>query len=716
MAPGTDHDKLIFGKDERQKIVNIEVTEDGTAEIFYLDGTSEFVTHKYWVLASDFVPGSRRMNGNLHYKHGLQFNTLREFQSYRAQNRKKDTYSIYDQKEALMVKDGLTYFKGMRHKDVSVLSFDIETTSLYHDDTAKLLIISNTFRNKSGVTQRKIFTYEDYYDERKFVEAWCSWVREINPDVMTGHNIYAYDFPYLAFIASRAGANLELGRDGSRIKFDPYVSKFRKDQTQFIEYNRPRVYGREMVDTLFLSIKYDTVAKKYESYALKKIIDAEGITQEGRVFYDAATIRHNYTIPEEWEKIKAYAEFDGDDALALFDLFSPPYFYMTQSVPKSFQSMIESATGAQVNSIMVRSYLQEGHSLPKAHESIDYQGAISLGNPGTYRNVFKVDVSSLYPSIMRQYEVYDSFKDPKRNFLSLVEYFTTERLKNKKLAKDTGDRYYDDLQNAQKIVINSAYGFLGTAGLLFNSPTKADFITSKGREILNQSIDWVKAQDAMLVNADTDSVSFCYNDMRFISEEDRKDLIFSLNLGYPEKIKFEDDGFYKTVIVLKAKNYVLDDGKKMKYKGSALKASTKEKRLQIFMKELIQLMLDDKQDFKNLYDVYAKEIMNLNVMSGWCTKKTITNKVLTSERTNESKVRDAIVGEEIVEGDKTFFFFRNDGSLCLEKNFDGDYDKNKLLEKLHKTVEIFDSVLDVEQFPNYKLRKNKPALESLMKG
>ena len=52
------------------------------------------------------------------------------------------------------------------------------------------------------------------------------------------------------------------------------------------------------------------------------------------------------------------------------------------------------------------------------------------------------------------------------------------------------DKYHDDMQASYKIMINSMYGFLGTAGLLFNSPKNAAFVTRKGREILSQAIKW----------------------------------------------------------------------------------------------------------------------------------------------------------------------------------------------------------------------------------
>src|ERR1035437_2153251 len=116
-------------------------------------------------------------------------------------------------------------------------------------------------------------------------------------------------------------------------------SKFRKDQSQFLDYNKCYIFGREIIDTYFLSIKFDVVQKKYESYGLKPIIKAEGLEIEGRQFYDASLIRKNYTIPEEWEKIKDYALHDADDALSLWDLQGPSSFYMCNTIPKSLQEL-----------------------------------------------------------------------------------------------------------------------------------------------------------------------------------------------------------------------------------------------------------------------------------------------------------------------------------------------------------------------------------------
>lgn len=486
--------KLLNGKNNTERIVSIEVKDD-KAKLFIRNGSEvsvQEVPYKYWVLASKQYPKFIKLQGDLHYKYGRQCTTAEEYYKIKNNLRDKDHFLMYNFKEALMAKDGYTYYKGMSPEDLYILSFDLETTGIDLNDDSKVLIISATFKPGKNPPIKKIFPYDEYGSQGEMIEAFCDWVREMDPDILLGHNINSYDIPYLAFCAANDGVELNLGRDGSALETNKYESKFRKDGSQFYHYKKHKIYGREIIDTMFLAIKYD-IGRKYVSYGLKQIIKQEGMEKEGRVFYDASKIRFNYHKPEEWSKIKEYCKDDSDDALALFDLMAPSLFYLTQNIPKPFQSMVESASGSQLNSLMIRAYLQDGHSIPKASEQVDFEGAISLGNPGIFHNCWKVDVASLYPSIMIQYGLYDEKKDPQGYFKEMVQTFTTERLNNKKLAKTS--KYHDDLQNAQKIVINSAYGFLGTPGLQFNSPSIAAFITKKGREILRTAIKWATNKD-----------------------------------------------------------------------------------------------------------------------------------------------------------------------------------------------------------------------------
>lgn len=703
--------ELIFGKDNTSHIVSCEVNGE-TVELFIeKDGKveSKFIQHRYWILAPRALDKSWiKLEGNLYHKYIKFCDTLDEFLKTKRYYKDQDLFSIYDNKEAAMVRYGFTYFKGMKVEDVSVLGFDIEATGTQHNDKSKVLLISNTFI-RNGTITKKLFAYDDYETEAQFFDAWCDWVHEQNPSVVVGHNIFGYDLPYLEFCAKRSGTSLALGRDGSDIRFNRFTSKFRKDGSQDYDYTRAYIYGRELVDTMFLAIHFD-FARKYENYSLKGIIKQEGLEAKDRQFYDASQIGKNYLIPEEWVKIKAYAEDDADDAVALYKLMIPAYFYLNQSIPKSFQSINYSASGSQINSFLIRSYLQDGHSIPKATQGYPFEGAISQGFPGVYRNVFKLDIASLYPSIMIQYEVYDKFKDPLRNFSKMVNYFTDERLRNKKKGKETGDRYYKELEQAQKIVINSCYGMLGASGLAFNSPSNAEFVTRKGREILTQALEWVRNSGFTVVNCDTDSISVSYQNQH-LTEEDRLSIKEQLNECFPDKIRWEDDGYFLTVLVLKAKNYVLYDGKKVKIKGSALKSSKLEPALKKFLGEVIDCFIKDQEHvIINIYNNYIRQIFVLNDIQPWCSKKTITDKVLNPERTNEQKILDAVEGMEVQMGDKLYFYFDKEKNLKRSDQWKDDHHREHLCDRVWKTLSIFKNVLDITKYPKYNLKKNQKEL------
>lgn len=220
--------------------------------------------------------------------------------------------------------------------------------------------------------------------------------------------------------------------------------------------------------------------------------------------------------------------------------------------------------------------------------------------------------------------------------------------------------------------------------------------------------------DFILTGADTDSIMFCKKDSSPFSNEEQENLLKELNSLFPKGISWEHDGIYNTVVYLKAKNYILYDGKKIKTKGSALRDQKKPRALREFCDEIIATIIandEDPETMKTIYMKYVNEILNIKDISRWATKKTITDKVLNGTRANETKVKDAFVNTNYVEGDKIYIFFKSDKTMSLIENFDGDYHVNHLLEALYKVSQVFKNVLHTEDlFKNYKLKKNKGLL------
>jgi DNA polymerase elongation subunit (family B) len=169
----------------------------------------------------------------------------------------------------------------------------------------------------------------------------------------------------------------------------------------------------------------------------------------------------------------------------MFDLMGPTFFYLNQSIPKTFQQLINEATGSQLDSFMIRAYLQDGYSQPQTSQKEEFEGAISFGIPGNYKNVFSVDFHALYPSIIKQYKIYDKKKDPSAYMLEATKYFTEVRVEYKNKFKETGNIMYDGMQQAAKVCANSIYGFMGSGYLLYNSPSNAALVTKHGRDLLD---------------------------------------------------------------------------------------------------------------------------------------------------------------------------------------------------------------------------------------
>ena len=202
--------------------------------------------------------------------------------------------------------------------------------------------------------------------------------------------------------------------------------------------------------------------------------------------------------------------------------------------------------------------------------------------------------------------------------------------------------------------------------------------------------------------------------MSIFSKEEIKFLLKELNDISPEFMLWEDDGYYEVVVCLRAKNYILWDGKKLKIKGSALRDTKKEKFLLDLIKSVIDFLVFDKGNILEIYNNCIKEVMDIKDMTRYSFKKTITESVLNPERTNEQRVLDALEGTEFSEGDKRYFFFKDEKTLCLVEKFDGAYDKMKLVKRIYDTMCIFDSVIDISVLPKYHLKKNQKLLQELI--
>jgi hypothetical protein len=226
-----------------------------------------------------------------------------------------------------------------------------------------------------------------------------------------------------------------------------------------------------------------------------------------------------------------------------------------------------------------------------------------------------------------------------------------------------------------------------------------------------------------LICADTDAFTVCKPDGNPFTKEETDKLTKELNNIFPENINWEFEFNCPKMIVLKAKNYVYYDGKKIVKKGSSLKSATLEPMLKKFLNEVIEALVFDKQDeIPLIYKKYVEIIHNIEDMTPWFKKLTISETTLKSSRKNEKDIVDAIKGKEYSVGDRIYVatkmrleetgeFYKRTGIpktkkvkyLCLKEDFDGKYDKETYYNKLYQCCNRFKTILPIKEiFKKYK--------------
>jgi DNA polymerase elongation subunit (family B) len=234
-------------------------------------------------------------------------------------------------------------------------------------------------------------------------------------------------------------------------------------------------------------------------------------------------------------------------------------------------------------------------------------------------------------------------------------------------------------------------------------------------------------QNLILTGVDTDSFSVCKPDQSPWTKEEQTKFLDYVNSNFPDLIKWDHDGVYEKVLVLKSKNYVLIENGKKKVKGSALKDAKRAPILLKFMQDIVDILLEEgkEPEINELYFKYIKMTKNIKDIAPWCKKVTITDKILKCKghetlskqelkdlklRPNETKVYDALKGRHVQEGDKIYTFFLESRAVSLLEDFNGDYSRLDLIKGLFNCLKVFKNVIDMNQFLNYSLKSYKEEL------
>ena len=423
----TEEQAVIFGANGELGLVAIEHLpgkEGDEMLLFFREGSKttqrrEPFTPFLWFAAvelpADCPPPLRveKLAGAAPLKSLAVFRSWKEFQkavdafkratSYTPSDPGAPFFLLNDPIHQHLLLTGRTLFKGLLFGDLKRLQVDIETYTekgfeFSNSERAGDRIIAIALADETGWTE---VLDGSQLDEKALLERWVQIVREKDPDLIEGHNFFAFDLPYLMARAKRHGVKLTLGRNGA----PPRVHASRLTIAErTIAYPKAEIFGRHIVDTYFLAQFYDVSHRSLESFGLKDVAIHFGLASADRTYIEGREIAA--TFDSDPAKLMAYARDDVAETRGVSELLSASFFAQCQLLPYTYQNVCVRGSGTKVDALLIREYLRRRHALPLPQPAREFAGGYTdLFLTGVFQNVHHADVRSLYPSLMLEFGI-----------------------------------------------------------------------------------------------------------------------------------------------------------------------------------------------------------------------------------------------------------------------------------------------------------------------
>lgn len=399
--------------------------------------------------------------------------------------------------------------------DLDVLSFDIETDP----DGRDLLSIALHGRDVDEVL---LWTPDGlscpsgavgHPTQVALLSAFAARVRSIDPDVLTGWNVIDFDLAVLERMASRLRIPLDLGRGAGGMR----IVRTRSGRGS----SRALVPGRVVLDGIAL---VRGAFLRFESYALNAV--AREVLGEGKTITGGD--RAEEILRRFREDRAAFVEYNRTDARLVTEILERLHLVPLAVERSRLTGMTPDRVSASIASFdflylgeLARRGLVAPTVRPAADDDDEEQSGGTVLEPctGLHRNVLVLDFKSLYPSLIRTFQIdplghvpaehvgEDPIVAPNgarfRRDPGILPRLLDELMPRRDEARRRGDAV---ASQAIKILMNSFYGVLGTPACRFHAPEIANAITSFGREVLLWTRDRIERDGATVLYGDTDSL------------------------------------------------------------------------------------------------------------------------------------------------------------------------------------------------------------------
>jgi DNA polymerase, archaea type len=616
-----EENTLLFGSDPTERIVAIELGETGTVKVYRREKEGSVATdiepfHPFVWCDSDVTDlniDAEKLAGDLRYGWRITVNSWKELIALRngLKAAGRSFFALSDPVQHYLTHTGRTLFKGLpfeelRRLQIEILSFVGGEMEIPDSSQPTDHIMSIALSDNSGWEELIVVDPANAEEsERAALKQLTAIIKERDPDVIEGHNLFRFDLPYLVARARKAKVKLDWGRSGGFLRSRPSRLQIAE---KTIDYPKFTVDGRHFVDTFLLAQFYDVGMRSLSGFERIDVAQHFGLTEEAQISsLSGKELQRAYL--DEADRFRQRALCAVRETRAMADLLSPSYFIQAQIFPYNYQDVIVRGNATRINALFLREYYRQRHSIPEMPMVRGFEGGYTaIFFTGVARNVWHCDIASLYPSVMLQFDCFP-LTDQLQIFRSLLTDLRTFRLEAKASMRSAKDRaqqqYFHALQNTFKILINSFYGYLGFAQGHFADFDAAARVTQIGRELLQKMIDWLNARGAQVIEVDTDGIYFLPP-----KDANADELREALAKELPPGIEVEFDEQFDAMFSYKAKNYALltREGEVI-IKGGALKSRGLEKFQRVFLEEMIKLIMQGKtESIGTLRDDFEQKI------------------------------------------------------------------------------------------------------------
>ena len=616
-----------------ERICALEITKEGFAEIFRRDSAGNVTCSRredfkpFFLASFDPFKGNavpegvcvRTLAGEGFYKFDCSFSNIDLYETALKELKKitgksasftGSPYKVFsDLPQQYLIRNDLRLFKGMTFPEVRRMQFDIETLCSEGYDFPNAArkedaVIIISLRDSTG--WEKVLSLDQFPSEKELLEAFCKEVTERDPDILEGHNIFRFDLPYLETRAKLHKVKLALGRNGST----PAKRNSRFSVAErVVNYTRYDIYGRHLVDTYILLTFYDAIHRNLDSYSLKYAAKHFGVASPERTYINGNEITDSWHTRRE--DLLKYALDDVRECDALSRILSPSWFYQTGIVPFTYQNCIVRGNATRIDALFAAEYIKAETALPCGEYAKPFSGALTQAfEAGVFDSVDHCDVRSLYPSVILS-ENWSPSRDTLGVFSRFLAQLRSFRLNAKDQAKNAATQeekdYYNALQSAFKILINSFYGYLGFEQGFLNDYDMAQRVTARGREILMTMVETLQASSAKIIEMDTDGIYFQLPAGGTLAQ-----ISSALEQKLPSGISVDFDESYKGMFCYKSKNYaLLRANGELAIAGAALKSRGLEPFQRKYMEKLIRALLEhDAKKAASVHEEFVQLIQN----------------------------------------------------------------------------------------------------------